>query len=391
MRLLAQAAGKPEREIIDFSANLNPLGPPEWLRARISSKISDLVHYPDPESSALVEAIAEHHGVAPEEIITGNGSSELLYLIPRALGNRCIIPVPSYVDYARASLVAGKEIFSLPLREEEGFALNLDSLKTGLVGGELVFIGQPNNPTGTICDAEALRELAKSHPSTVFVVDEAFADFVENLDRLTRNRPPNIIVLLSLTKIFAMPGLRLACAIADRAIIRRLRELQPPWSVNALAQAVGASALRDREYLERTRSHVREQRERFIRNRLERSHRLSGYANFLLVMDRPGLNAPTLARELLAQGWRSGLRQLEGLMAVFPHMLCGQRRKPEAVRCWAGAGRILRNKKPALMIQAQAPMQAKYSDNRLQNSAAGWIQSCAVQIPKHVAQFIRDA
>jgi adenosylcobyric acid synthase len=357
LRRLAQTAGKPEHDIIDFSANLNPLGPPEWFRHLISSNISKLAQYPDPESSVLLDAVAGHYGAALDEVIVGNGSSELLYLIPRLLGKRCVIPVPSYVDYARAGFSAGKEIVPLLLREEEGFALNLTSLESCLRDEDLVFIGQPNNPTGTVCEAEKLRELAQKRPAVTFAIDEAFADFAGDLGRMTRNRSRNVIVLLSQTKIFAMPGLRLGCAIADSTIIRKLRKLQPPWPVNALAQAVGAAALRDREYLERTRSYVCRQREILVRE-LGSSGDFtvySGHANFLLMkINRPGLNASTLARELLAQGIAIRVcDNFEGLNERFFRVAV--RTEEENLRLCALLGvrkkHPAKRKKPALMIQ----------------------------------------
>ena len=106
------------------------------------------------------------------------------------------------------------------LREDNGFRLDLSTVDLKLRGDELVFVGQPNNPTGLLIDPEALRTLAFNHPSTVFVVDEAFADFIDGLDSLIHRRPPNVIVLYSLTKFYAIPGLRLGCAVADRNVAR---------------------------------------------------------------------------------------------------------------------------------------------------------------------------
>ncbi len=357
LRRIAQACDRTEREIIDFSANLNPLGTPEWLRRLISSQVSSLAHYPDPDCACLIESAASQYGAAPEEIIAGNGSSEILYLIPRVLGTRGLIPVPSYTDYARACIVAGKEVTSFPLPEESGFVLNMDLLEAAIKGNELVFIGQPNNPTGLTSDPDALREMAYRHPSTVFVVDEAFADFVEGLDRLTRNRPSNVIVLLSLTKSFAIPGLRLGCAIADREIIARLHELQPPWSVNALAQAVGVAALGDPEYLSRTRNHVRQQRDMLI-HELSKDGEFTVYpgrANFLLVrIDRPGLDAPELADRLLAKGVAIRVcSSFEGLDTRFFRIAV--RTETENLRLCELLGRRkvhhLKRRKPAIMFQ----------------------------------------
>ena len=297
-RRLAETAGKSEKELLDFSANINPLGPPEWLRPLISSQINALQHYPDPHCTVLVKAVAERYGVSRDEVIAGNGSTEILYLLTRALGKTCaVIPVPSYGDYEKAAAQAGMRVLTCP----EGEALPADCLTADSV----VFIGRPNNPTGSVFPAQALRTLAKEHPSTTFVIDEAFGDFVDDFDSLTRERPANAVVLLSFTKIFAIPGLRTGCAIGDPDLIRRLLELQPPWSVNILAQAVSAAALRDREYVQRTRAYVSRQREKLFAelSSLPGVTVHPGHANFLLArLDRNGLTAPALAERTLAQG-----------------------------------------------------------------------------------------
>lgn len=357
LRLLAQQSGKQERDILDFSANINPLGPPEWLRPLIASRIHTLLHYPDPDSLSLVQAAASRYGVSTDEVLVGNGSSEILYLLPRVLGNKCVIPVPSYIDYAHSCRIAGKEIIFLPQKEEYGFVLNLESLSSVLRGGELVMIGQPNNPTGTACNADEIRLLAARHPSTAFIVDEAFADFMEDADSLTRNRPANVIVLLSLTKIFAIPGLRLGCAVADSAIIDRLRELQPPWSVNALAQAVGTAALQDLDYVRRTQAYVRAQRELLIRelHALDWLTVYPGCANFLLAkIDRRDLDAPALATKLLSDGVAIRVcDNFEGLDSRFFRIAV--RREEENLRLCRLLGTPVRKasrlKKPAIMFQ----------------------------------------
>lgn len=306
LRELARVSGKRERDILDFSANINPLGPPEWLRPLISSHVTALTHYPDPDCAALIAAAAERYGVAPHEIAAGNGSTELLHLLTRVLGKkRAVIPVPCYSDYARACQLAGMSVEMLPLHEADGFVLDVTSLEARLNGDEIVFLCRPNNPTGHVCNADAIRSLAAKHPATTFLVDEAFGDFVENFASLTQCRPANVAVLLSLTKIFAIPGLRLGCAIADRAVIQRLREMQPPWSVNTLAQAVGVAALGDRDYVHQTRLYIRQHRESFSAS-LKSLPGLTVYpgeANFLLLrLDCQDLDAPTLAQRLLASG-----------------------------------------------------------------------------------------
>lgn len=298
VRQLARAAGISQREMLDFSANINPLGPPEWLPSLISSQLSELRHYPDPHCTALVEAVAERYGVSREEVIAGNGSTEILYLLTRAAEkSSALIPVPSYGDYGKAAAQARMRIQTIPADQElPGELLTADTA---------VFLGRPNNPTGTVFPADRLRALAVKHPSALFVVDEAFGDFVENFDSLTRLRPGNVIVLLSLTKIFAIPGLRTGCAVGDRHLIRRLLELQPPWSVNTLAQAVSAAALRDCEYVQRTRAYVTCERAKLLAElrSLPELTVYPGEANFLLArLERGVIDAPVLAEQMLARG-----------------------------------------------------------------------------------------
>jgi cobyric acid synthase CobQ/L-threonine-O-3-phosphate decarboxylase len=295
---LALEAGIPESELLDFSANMNPLGPPEGLRTVISSQISFLVHYPDPACTALIEAAASHYQVSREEVIAANGTSEILFLLPQVLGKRrAVVPVPAYADYAKAVALHGMAVETIALSEEDDFRLDCDAIGRVLAGDEAVFIARPNNPTGWVCPASDLRRLAVAHPETIFVVDEAFGDFVEDFDSLTKKRPPNVLVLLSLTKIYAIPGLRLGCAVGDASLIQRLRQMQPTWSVNTLAQAVGAAALQDRNYLQNTRQYVREQRE-WLAAELAALPGLKVYpgeANFLF------LQTTTLASELAGQ------------------------------------------------------------------------------------------
>ncbi|APG27458.1 threonine-phosphate decarboxylase [Syntrophotalea acetylenivorans] len=310
LQQLAMAAGVSPGELLDFSANINPLGPPEWLRSCISGSISSLVHYPDPEGRALVDAACQRYGVTADEVLLGNGSTELFYLLPSALGvHHALIPIPSYVDYATTAKIAGLTVHPLTLADDDGFALDFDRLESALMtidaGPVMIFMGQPNNPTGTSFDAGRLRHLARRFPAATFVVDEAFGDFVEGFDSLTVNRPANVVVMLSLTKIFAIPGLRLGLAVASPSTVQKVKALQPPWSVNTIAQKVGEAALRDTEYIQASRSAVASMR-KALRLQLDRIPNLTVYpgeANFLLIRcDHRSMNARVLATRLLKRG-----------------------------------------------------------------------------------------
>ncbi len=302
---LAEEIGLRVEDLLDFSANINPLGPPDWLRTTIGAAVSELVHYPDPACTRLVRSLAKHHAVAPETVLPGNGSAEVLAAIPReAACRRAVIPVPSYVDYRAAAESAGLPVLALAATPEDGFRLDLGRLQAVLQPGDLVILGQPNNPTGTVAEPAEIRALARLLPDCFFLVDEAFFDFAKGTDSLIADRPENLAVTRSFTKILAIPGLRLGYAVADQRLISRVRRALPPWSVNHLAQRVGIRALNESDdYIGQTRTLVAEQRQ-WLAAELSRFDGLTvlpGSANFLLVrLDRSGMDAQTLADRLLA-------------------------------------------------------------------------------------------
>ncbi len=308
-RKLAEQAGCAPEELLDFSANINPVGPPEWLRRVISRHVSELAYYPDQEATALVEAIAARHGLPREHLVVGNGSTEILHVLPRAIpATRAIIPIPSYRDYRDIAELAGWSLKPLVLGTENQFNLNWSELRGALYGGEVVFLGQPNNPTGRLLSAADLERVIAEFPATWFIVDESFADFVPNYRSLAEARYANLIVIKSLTKIFAIPGLRLGCAFATAPLAENLRRWLPPWTVNTLAQAVGVSALHDVKFVEQSQTLVARWREQLSRTlqRLGVFHVHPGAANFLFVeiLSAAGgapLTAATLARRLLRE------------------------------------------------------------------------------------------
>ncbi len=306
LHALARSAGLPAERILDLSANINPLGPPPCLRAVISRRLEDVVHYPDVEATELIAAIAAHYDVPLDGVLVGNGSTEILRCLPHALSpTRAVIPVPSYVDYAETCRLAGLSVLTVPLREERGFAVDFVELERIVRAGDMVFLGQPNNPTGTMFSPNELRILAQRRADATFVIDEAFADFAPGYRSLSHNVPPNAVVLLSLTKFYAIPGLRLGCAAAAPDLARKVRRFVAPWSVNALAQAAGAAVLKDADYARRTREYVALHREELAAglNEVPGLSVVPGQANFLLVrIDRGDITAAELGRRLLAQG-----------------------------------------------------------------------------------------
>lgn len=249
--------GEPNTRYVDFSANINPLGPPEWLRPLISCCLSGVEHYPDPEYTDFREAVAKKHGVKATEVVVGNGTTELLYTFIRAhYASRVVIPVPSYVDYRRAAEIAGKEVIDFILLEKENFQLNCENLNQALQENDLVIIGNPNNPTGSLVNRERLLDLAKKNRETTFLVDEAFLDFApseSNNSKSVAGTLPNIATINSMTKFYGVPGLRVGYGVFSEQFTELMKSIMAPWSVNTLAHKFAEKALVDTAYQEESR------------------------------------------------------------------------------------------------------------------------------------------
>ncbi|OGW75194.1 MAG: hypothetical protein A2Z72_03945, partial [Omnitrophica bacterium RBG_13_46_9] len=248
--------------------------------------------------------IARYWAVRKENILVGNGSAELIYLAAIAFKPRtATIPVPAFCEYERAAKAVKSKIKFLKLKEEEGFKLDPSRVSYS----DMIFLCNPNNPTGdiTLNDYRLIRRL----PNRLIIVDEAFMDFLPDDKRQTliRNvrKDRRIIVLRTFTKFFALPGLRIGYAVAHKDIITRLRQCQPPWSVNVFAQLAAAPALNDREYARKSLSMMEKER-RFLFNRIagfEKLHPYSSLTNFLLIKIKDRLlTSSLLTRKLLSKG-----------------------------------------------------------------------------------------
>jgi L-threonine-O-3-phosphate decarboxylase len=255
---LARRGGRAESGLLDFSANINPIGAPACVRDAVLRAAERIAHYPDPDSTALREAIAGYVGVQPQRIVPGNGSEQLIWWLPRLLdARRVVLPVPGYIDYHRSAQTWRIPVELAPLRAGDAFRLDLSTLIPRLRAGDLVWIGHPNNPTGRLAPRDELCRAAEALPGVHWAVDEAFIDFVGEGHSFIACAPPNLIVLRSMTKFFALAGLRLGCAVLRPDLARALSALLPDWSVGTFAQVVGRAVLSDpglSEYGARTRS-----------------------------------------------------------------------------------------------------------------------------------------
>lgn len=283
----ARLYGLGEEDFLDFSANINPLGPSPQVWDAIRQALPGITHYPDPEAIELKEALASHLGVPAGQVVLGNGGAELIYLISRFfMPKRIVLTAPTFGEYGQG--VSGIETLRLSLKDDIDFRLDIEAFENVLKKGDLIFIGNPNNPTGVLTLKEQVLKLASlaEKAGAVLVVDEAFMDFVINSQTVAREVEgyPHLIVVGSLTKIFALPGLRLGYLVAGEPLAAQLERLLPPWRINSLAQAAGLVSLRDKEHLQRSVEVISREREYLSHSLSQLGFRpFPGVANFLLV------------------------------------------------------------------------------------------------------------
>ena len=289
----ARELGLTESDLIDFSSNINPLGPPEYLKNAIVRNLDSIQRYPDPGYERLRRAVAEYHALPAEQVIAGNGATELIYLFARALKPaRALIAAPAFSEYERALRLALCRVNYFRLPEEEDFALDVDSLLRGMNKNfDLVVLCNPNNPTGGYIRPESVEAVcsAARRQGTWVLLDESFIEFVARRETggpaYPQNKNKNVFILRSMTKFFALPGLRLGYSLCpNRAFNDRMIREKEPWSVNALAELAGCAVLSDREYREKTVSLV-ETESNYLRDSLAALHWLTVFpseANFLL-------------------------------------------------------------------------------------------------------------
>jgi threonine-phosphate decarboxylase len=248
---------------VDFSINVNPLGPPRSVLAVLSKELRGICRYPEVESASLTEKLATLHDVAPDQVVVGNGSTELIYAIARACRPlRVAIAEPTFTEYLRASLLVGAAVEHWLA---EGRDFDLEPFDPGRA--ELVWLCNPNNPTGRLWPAGLLQDWIRRQRRTLFVIDEAFLPFLEHEGEHSlvaeASAASNIIVLRSMTKVYAVPGLRLGYAVTNATLAQAIRNQLVPWSVNGLAQAAGLAALDDSGFLGTTRAWFKAERQAF--------------------------------------------------------------------------------------------------------------------------------
>ena len=248
-------------KIIDFSASINPLGCPEEVHKVILERFVDIRNYPDSECVNLKKAIADKIPCNDSNIIVGNGSNELFYLIPRAMKpKQGVLLQPTFSEFKDALSSANVEVVELANNDGNFPLINTNLSNLMNIEDGMVFLCNPNNPTGQLTLKSDILELIKGNSNRLIVVDEAFMDFVDDSEKYSviKEAPliDNLIVVRSLTKFYGFPGLRLGYLVANESSVNKLMQFKEPWTVNTFAQIAGHVAINDIEFAVNTRQYV---------------------------------------------------------------------------------------------------------------------------------------
>lgn len=312
--------GNPSDGVLDFSASINPLGPPRAALDAYHASVVDITSYPPAYPLDLEAALARWLGVEPGCVLAGNGTTQLIYLIARVLRPRSpVIVTPTFSEIANSLIVERIQPHALNTTSECNFELRSEAAIGCLCdGADAIFIGRPNSPTGTILKINEAAEIATACESrdSWCVFDEAFTDFVQAARSSVTFAETNrkCTILRSLTKIFALPGLRVGCAVAHPDTIRQLRDAIEPWSVNAAADRVTRACLDVTDgFVRETREFVSVQVARIAGalSQLPGIHVFPSVANFMMMLVEGEVIPGAFGKHMLNHG--IGIRDLRGL------------------------------------------------------------------------------
>ena len=286
------------RDALDFSANVSPLGLPEGVAQAIREALAEADRYPDPLCRTLRAALSRAEGVPLEQILCGNGAADLIFRLVWAAKPRCaLVTAPTFAEYAAALDTAGCEVKRFFLEEAEDFAVT-DALVDAVdESADMVFLCQPNNPTGQLASPGLAEKLLRRCEAcgAILAVDECFLDFLPDADRWTAKpllESGSLVIFKAFTKLYGMAGVRLGyCLCGDETLLEKMQAAGQPWAVSSLAQAAGIAALKETAYVDKVRALIAQQRPAMTAGLRALGLRvIDGRANYLLFRAPADLN-----------------------------------------------------------------------------------------------------
>ncbi len=299
-------------KMLDYSANINPLGVPTSLKNLISNNIDKLVNYPDPKYTDLKKSIAKYTNVDADNILVGNGAVELIFLIIKSIkAKKALIVAPTFVEYKRALELINSNIDYISYEKNNSiFVTPVEKIKKEINDKDydLIIICNPNNPTGHLSALEEISKINKvaKKNKCKLLIDEAFIDFLPSGEEISSKnlKDENIFITRAFTKFYAIPGLRLGYAfIFDKEIIEKIEKEREPWTINTFASIGGKVLLEDTKYQQDTFKWLREEKSYFYKelSKIEGVEVFKGQVNFILLKIKDKRFTSSLLRERLIQ------------------------------------------------------------------------------------------
>ncbi|QEK11809.1 threonine-phosphate decarboxylase [Crassaminicella thermophila] len=309
---IADKLGVGKEEIIDFSANINPLGLPDSYKEALVKNINIIENYPDPKYRGLVEAIANYHHIDNKYITVGNGATEVIFsIIENLKPRRSLILAPTFLEYERALIRAGSYVEYYYLKEENDFQIEDEFLKDIDENLDLIILCNPNNPTSQLIDKNRMVKIINhcKKNNISLMIDEAFVDFVDDPDQVTMlsfvKDYKNLYIIRALTKFFAIPGLRIGYGItSNENLLKNINDYKEPWTINSYAAMAGEVVLKDQFYIKRSREWIMAEKVHFY-SQLKKINSIKVYkpkANYILFKllgDKKDLREALLKKKIL--------------------------------------------------------------------------------------------
>ena len=302
---IARELGCAVHELLDMSSNLTPLPMIAGLRQTLTDRLDEIGFLPETDSETLRDLFAAQYGRSSDEVLVGNGTTDFIFAAPAVVRcQRAVITSPTYNDYHLACDWATIPAFDFMLDRNEEFRLATERLAAELTGDELVFICNPNNPTGGLTPSAELHALIATHPGTTFLVDESYLPFTRELSLLSLPPLPNLLILTSFSKIYGIPGLRLGFLTGDAALLATLSARNKPWAVNRMAQVAGEYLVHHgASHVEAVLRFIEAHRTGFVAGlaALPGVRVIDGVCNFILCQLTGAMDADRLRQAMLAR------------------------------------------------------------------------------------------
>ncbi|MBE5961377.1 MAG: threonine-phosphate decarboxylase [Lachnospiraceae bacterium] len=319
---------------LDFSANINPLGMPESVVEAAKRGVEASIHYPDVKADKLIRGIAEKEQTDPQWILCGNGAAELIFSVVRAVQpKQALLLAPTFAEYEQALVSEECKVSYYKLNEQD-FQVKEDIINQISHDTDIVFLCNPNNPTGKRTKRELLLKIAEKCKECfcMLIIDECFLEFTEQEEEFTMVpylvQFPNLFILKAFTKIYAMPGLRLGYGItSNTSLLSRMKSGMQPWNLSVPAQFAGIAALKETEYVKQTKEYIKAEREFLYQGLMKLADQaFYGEANYLFFRSEEGLKEKMIKKNILIRDCSN----YEGLSKGYYRVAVRTRKENEA-------------------------------------------------------------